>query len=84
MAKSTAPEPVVYIGPNIPGVVRQDSVFTGGIPSALSEKAKEIPAIESLIVPLGSFATARKERQSGTGRIVTICNIVAKKLQEGA
>lgn len=86
MAKNTtpaAPEQVVYIGPNI-GVVRQDSVFTGGIPAHLTEKIKAIPAIESLIIPLDSFAEARKERQSGAGRIVTICNIVAKKIQEGA
>lgn len=87
MAKTTtpaAPETVVYIGPNIPGVVRQDSVFTSGIPAHLAEKIKVIPAIEGLIVPLESFAAARKERQSGAGRIVTICNNVAKKIQEGA
>ena len=87
MAKNTtpaAPEQVVYIGPNIPGVIRQDSVFTGGITAHVTEKIKAIPAIESLIIPLDSFAEARKERQSGAGRIVTICNIVAKKIQEGA
>lgn len=87
MAKTTtpaAPETVVYIGPNIPGVVRQDSVFTGGIPAHLAEKIKVIPAIEGLIVPLDSFSEARKERQSGAGRIATICNNVAKKIQEGA
>lgn len=87
MAKTTtpaAPETVVYIGPNIPGVVRQDSVLTGGIPARLSEKIKVIPAIEGLIVPLDSFAEARKERQSGAGRIAAICSNVAKKIQEGA
>ena len=50
----------------------------------MTEKIKAIPAIESLIIPLDSFAEARKERQSGAGRIATICNIVAKKIQEGA
>ena len=87
MTKTTppaAPTTVFYIGPNFPGVVRQDSVFPGGTPARRAEKIKAIPAIESLIVPLDSFAEARKERQSGTGRIVTICNIVAKKIQEGA
>ena len=41
MAKTTtpaAPETVVYIGPNIPGVVRQDSVFTGGIAADPADK----------------------------------------------
>ena len=87
MAKNTtpaAPEQVVYIGPKIPGVVSQASLLTGRNTAHLTEKIKAIPAIESLIIPLDSFAEARKERQSGAGRIVTICNIVAKKIQEGA
>ena len=54
------------------------------IPCSQAASRHAIPAIESLIVPLDSFAEARKERQSGAGRIVTICNIVAKKIQEGA
>lgn len=86
MAKTTtpaAPEQVVYVGPNIPGVIRQDSVFTGGIPAHLTEKIKAIPAIEGLIIPLDSFAEARKERQSGKGRIAKIYNLVATKIQEG-
>ena len=68
MAKTTtpaAPEQVVYVGPNIPGVVRQDSVFTGGIPARLAEKitpSSRLRATRSAraCATIPSWITARK------------------------
>lgn len=53
-------EPVIYIGPDIPGV-KQYSVYNHGLPDALKEKAKEHPVFLSLIIPVGKMPQANKE-----------------------
>lgn len=52
---------VVYIGPSIPNIAKQGTVFNNGLPEALTEKAKEIPAINTLIVPVERLAQANAE-----------------------
>ena len=42
---------VVYCGPSIPGVAKQYTAYTNGIPTALAEAIVKQPAMEGLVVP---------------------------------
>lgn len=69
-------EPKIYIGPTIPGVARNNQVFEGGIlPSALTEKKKEIPAIGALIIPVSKLASADMQLRTENSNL----NIFFKK-----
>ena len=46
---------VVYCGPSIPGVAKQYTAYTNGIPTALAEAIVKQPAMEGLVVPLEQF-----------------------------
>ena len=60
-------EQVIYVGPTIKNVVKQHTVFINGLPAILEEKAKELPAIKKLVVPVSKLMEVRKQiEQTGT------------------
>ncbi|MGG4034207.1 hypothetical protein ABEV74_10990 [Paenibacillus cisolokensis] len=63
---ATAPEPLIYIGPNLPGGrLSRFRVFRGGgIPPFLSDLVDQRPEIERLIVPVSGFPAAVKRAES--------------------
>ena len=72
MAKPKKAEPattVVYCGPSIPGVAKQYTAYTNGIPTTLAEAIVKQPAMEGLVVPLEQLPEAMKNLRSGTGHI---------------
>ena len=60
---------MVYCGPSIPGVAKQYTAYTNGIPTALAEAIVKQPAMEGLVVPLEQLPEAMKNLRSGTGHI---------------
>lgn len=63
---------VVYLGPEIPGVVAAGTVFTNGLTKKLEEKTKELPAINMLLVPVRDVVKVKKELTKETSA-VKIC-----------
>lgn len=63
---------VIYLGPEIPGVVAAGAVFTNGLTKKLEEKTKELPAINMLLVPVKDVVKVKKELTKGTSA-VKIC-----------
>lgn len=59
--KNPEPETVIYMGPTIKNVAIQGTVFEGGIPPELEEKARDIPAICALIIPVKNLPKANAE-----------------------
>ena len=57
---------VVYCGPSIPGVAKQYTAYTNGIPTALA-------------VPLEQLPEAMKNLRSGTGHISRLYRLVQVK-----
>lgn len=53
--------PCVYCGPTVRGVVKQYTVFAGGIPNALSDFIGKHPAAKALLVPVERFAQTRQQ-----------------------
>lgn len=57
-AAKDAAEAMAYMGPDIKNVAINGTVYTGGLPTGLQEKIKEIPAIKGLIIPISGLAAA--------------------------
>ena len=74
---------VVYCGPSIPGVAKQYTAYTNGIPTALAEAIVKQPAMEGLVVPLEQLPEAMKNLRSGTGHISRLYRLVQVKHETG-
>ncbi|MGL5435997.1 MAG: hypothetical protein ACRDBO_11440 [Lachnospiraceae bacterium] len=70
---------VVYIGPSIPGIAKQGTVYNNGIPEPLADKAKEIPAISALIVPVERLAQVNAELAKAGSALSILFNKVKEK-----
>ena len=66
------PTAVVYCGPRIPGIAAQYQVFIDGLPEQLKAAIEKKPVLGALIVPVAEMAEARKEINSGTGRLAAL------------
>lgn len=53
------PNPCVYCGPSVRNVVRQHTVYSGGIPDVLKAFVMEHPAAKGLLVSVERFAQVR-------------------------
>lgn len=81
MAKKVQKEPttVVYVGPSIVGVVKQNTIFNNGVPKALAAAVEETPAMAGLIVELEQLPQALKQLREKRGAIYTLSQCVGKK-----
>ena len=43
---------VVYVGPTVPGVANQNTFYSNGIPTPLTEAIAKNPAMGGLVIPL--------------------------------
>ena len=50
----------MYIGPAIPGVVKNSAIFIGDLPGRLTDIAKEIPSINNLVIPIDRITEAKQ------------------------
>lgn len=60
-------EPIMYVGPTIPGVATQNRVYDG-IPEGLKEAIKEVPEIGNLLlIRIEDYPEAERMIHSGKG-----------------
>ena len=68
----------MYIGPTIPGVVKNSTVFIGDLPKALTGLAQKVPGINNLVIPIDRITAAKKAlSQQGSVEDVSYCRIIA-------
>ena len=73
---------VVYCGPSIPGVAKQYTAYTNGIPTALAEAIVKQPAMEGLVVTVPDEMTREvleEHISAGTGHISRLYRLVQVK-----
>lgn len=71
---------MVWCGPSVRNVVRQYTVFSGGVPEVLEQLLEAHPAAKSLLVPVDRFAQTRRALETkGTAEAV-IYNKVKSEL----
>lgn len=76
--KAAKSGPVVYCGPSIPGVAKQYTVFTGGLPDALKRAVEQRPVLAELVLPLEQLPEAMKSLRAESGHIYELYRIVQK------
>ena len=54
-------ETVIYLGPEIPGVISTGTVLNNGLTPQTEKAVKEFPALKMLLVPVGNAVKAKKE-----------------------
>jgi hypothetical protein len=67
VANKNSKEAVVYVGPTIIGVAKQNTVYNNGIPAALKAAIEESPIIGNLVIPTNKLPMALKEIASKQG-----------------
>lgn len=76
-----AAEPVifVYCGPTIPHICPRFAMFSA-IPAPLEEKARELPLIRSLVLPISAFSAARQQIEGKSGPLYRIYQQIQKSI----
>lgn len=60
-------EPLMYVGPTIPGIATQNTVYEP-IPEAAREAAKGLPVFLDLFVPIRRYPDVEQQLRDKTGR----------------
>lgn len=50
----------MYIGPAVPGVVKNSTIFIGELPARLNKLVEELPCVRNLIVPIDKLTRAKQ------------------------
>lgn len=60
--------PWMYVGPTVPGIGIQNRVYTA-IPEEAAERAKEVPEVALLFIPVKDYPMANRMLREGAGYI---------------
>lgn len=63
-----AKEPLMYVGPTIPGIGIQNTVYAE-IPDAVKEAAKGLPVLFDLFVPVMKYPDVERQIREKSGRL---------------
>ncbi len=64
------PEPTMYIGPTIAGLLPTSTIFQEGVlPDYVKSKIEECPSIQELILPISEVSKAKNELAAGKGAV---------------
>ncbi len=69
---------VIYLGPNIPGVVSRGTVFNNGLTPQLNAVIKELPAVNMLLVDISRASQVRMELK----RAESVSSVCYAKISE--
>lgn len=67
-AENKAQEPLMYVGPTIPGIAIQNTVYEP-IPETAMEAAKGLPVFLDLFIPIMKYPDAELQIRKKTGRL---------------
>lgn len=72
-------ETVVYVGPDLPGIVKRYAVFNHGLPDNLKDYVKDRPVLRSLIIPVEHLAKVNTELAKEGSAFYTLYQKACKK-----
>lgn len=68
--------PWMYVGPTVPGIGIQNRVYTE-IPADAAGRAKDVPEVGLLFIPIKDYPMANRMLREGTGYIYNAyCKVV--------
>lgn len=65
-----ANRPLMYVGPTIPGLATQNTVYTQ-ISEPMKEAAKDCPIVLDLFIPVMDYPKAEQQIRNTSGRLYT-------------
>lgn len=65
---------LVYMGPEIPGVISSGMVLSNGLTPQMKKTAEEFPTFNRLLVPVGDVVRAKKKLKNETSSIAVCYN----------
>ena len=66
--ENKAQKPLMYVGPTIPGIAIQNTVYEP-IPGAAKDAAKELPVFLDLFIPIMKYPDAERQIRKKSGRL---------------
>lgn len=75
-APAKAAGTVVYCGPTIPGVAKQYTFYTNGIPASLAAAIERNPPMGGLVIPLDRLPETMKNLNGRRGHIYRLYRLV--------
>lgn len=76
------PEPLMYVGPTVPGIGIQNRVYTE-IPEDLDEAMKRLPQLRNLFIPVLKYPMADRMLREQKGYIYSAFNAVLEEFGKG-
>lgn len=70
---------LVYLGPTIPGIVKNATVFKGELPQSLKMAIDDFPLMCRLIVPVAESPSVVKELKKKQSSTASIYKMIAEK-----
>lgn len=76
------PENLMYVGPTIPGIAIQNTIYTK-IPQAAAEACKKVPEMRNLFIPILKYPEAEQMLRTGKGYIFSAYKKALQFKEEG-
>lgn len=76
--KIMKPKKVVYLGPTLPGVAKEGTIYIDGITPQLEEACEQMPTIREFIVPVDTYEEVAKRLKDSEDGMSQIYNDISK------
>lgn len=76
--KLIKPKKVVYLGPTLPGVAKEGTIYISGITPQLEEACKRMPAIREFVVPVDTYEEVVKRLKDSENGMSQIYQYISK------
>ena len=73
---------VIYLGPTLPGVAKEGTVYIDGVTIKLEEACKKLPQIKEFIVPMDEYDKVSGRIKASDDAMSSIYDDIKKKWRE--
>lgn len=70
----------IYLGPTVPGLIKQNVIFKDKLPKNIEERAKEDKSFARLLIPMDEAVNAKKELKVTGSALAVSYDEVCKSL----
>ncbi|WP_167955127.1 hypothetical protein [Anaerosporobacter faecicola] len=81
-AAKREPKQVIYIGPTIPGVIKNNTIFNNGVDQRVSERIKSQPELGGLLIDIEGLSDAQRQIALKKGAYYSLYSKVKNSLKE--